>query len=224
MTVKDQILAVVLLGVVLLSIGACYKAYVMDRDYQVLTLTACDPEQQSCFALLCDEESENYNEDLCRQTESGEKRYFSFIRKKAQSIESCDARHEQCSELQCAKNEPGCEMITCDDQALAQYGDESIGCTPEVIMPVETVPKEENVEVVEPAPVVEIPEKESNIPSLDEDSAADAEQKLLDAQEEALLKTPDTTTETPVPVPVETTSPVTPLQESQPEPNHNLPI
>jgi hypothetical protein len=217
MTLKDNILLIVWLGIVVASVGACYKVYVMDRGYEIVSLVECDPTKEACFVLSCDGEDEDYNEDLCRQVDQGA-RYFSFIRKKAKNIESCDARFEQCESLACQEQEEGCEYIQCDAETLEEYGDESMRCTAAVIAP------QEVVEEVAPAPVIETPLQEESVPSVDE--SIEAEQKLLDAQEESLRQ--GTTVAAPAvlpvtPAPVETT-PTAPVEESVSEPNHNLPI
>lgn len=220
---KNQILAVVWLGMVLASIGACYKVYIMDRNYQVLTLTECDPEQQACFTLLCDDASESYNEDLCRQVSLGEKRYFSFVRKVANNIASCDARYEECPSLGCTDNEPGCEVITCNNKTLERYGDESMSCTPEVVVPAEPNPVVESTKteekIDEPAPPTR--EESTFAPSAAEEAAADAEQRRLDAQEESSLRS-NSSVDSPAPTTIDT--PPAPVDESLVEPVNNLPI
>jgi hypothetical protein len=205
MEVKNIILLVLWLGIILVSIGACYKVYVMDRNYSVLSLVECDPTVTSCFALLCDEESENYSEDLCNQIDAGEKRHFSLMRKQAKNIESCDARSKECPDLTCAEREEGCEIITCTDRILVAYGDENMSCTPEVIVPVED--KKEEVPMVKPQEqevTPSLPGKESNLP----------------------IPVPTDTPEELIPAPVITQpeSEPTPAAEDLPEPTHNLPI
>ena len=146
MNVKDTFLVV--LWVIIFSVSAVvtFKVYVLDRDYQFMTLIPCDPTAEVCFVATCDPESETYLEDICLTVEEGTtERYFSYIKKKMKNVEQCDSRDEECAPLVCEENEEGCEVITCDEETLAEYADEGTECA-EIMVPEEEVVEEESSE------------------------------------------------------------------------------
>lgn len=197
MTVKDISLIVLWFVIFGVSTAVSYKVYVLDRDYAFVTLIPCDPETETCFVASCDPESETYLEDICLTIEEGQtERYFSYIKKKMKNVEACDTRDGECAPLVCEENEEGCAVITCTERTLVDYGDGSMGCTPEVIVP---VAPDQTVELIEmskeEAPAEEV------IPVTQPAVEGDAG-----------VLTPD---EPAQPAPVE---------EDLPEPTHNLPI
>jgi len=213
MSVKDTSLIILWLAIVLVSGMACYKVYVMDANYPLVTFAPCDPAQDACFSLVCDEESETYDEYLCQGVAQGEERHSAYIKKSMRSVETCDARHEDCKPLRCESREFGCEYITCDEVSLSQYAYSGVTCEN-----MATIPKKEtSLPEVEDSSVLEDKSiSEPIIPTQSESEAASA------TEEETLPPL------TPTPVEEVPTEPAPaidqPTPEELPEPSHNLPI
>lgn len=205
MSFKDTALIIVWCIIVLASVTACYKVYVVDTNYPLVTFTACDPAEESCFALQCDEESEAYDEYLCQGREAGETTYFAYIKKQKNQIESCDARFEDCEALRCEAQEFGCEYITCNEGTLSEYAYEGVVCD-DVVMSSEV-------------PTTPVEMEESSAPK-------------VEMNPEPVLITPDTTETAPaaneelIPSSAPAEAPVIeqPNEAELPEPTHNLPI
>lgn len=155
MTVKDTLLIVLWVIIFGVSTAVSYKVYVVDREYAFVTLIPCDPETQTCFVATCDPQSEASLEDICLTVEEGAtQRYFSYIKKKMKNVEQCDTRSEECSPLVCEENEEGCEVISCDEDTLAEYAREGTECSEPGI------PEEEATELIPREEIPTAPETE----------------------------------------------------------------
>ncbi len=198
MNVKDTFLVVLWIIIFGVSTAVSFKVYFLDKDYDFVTLVPCDPMTEVCFVATCDPESDTYLEDICLTAEEGQtERYFNYIRKKMKNVDQCDSRDEECAPLVCEENEEGCEIITCNEETLAEYADEGTECS-EIIIPEEETVEEESTEA---APEEEVPS-----------ASPETEVAPAPVVEETIPQT------APEPAPAPTEAPL------DSEPTHNLPI
>ncbi len=212
MSKKEVILGIVWIGAALLSVVMCYKVYVMDKNYEVVTLTSCDPALEVCYVLECDQSTDTYNEDICQTIGDGEVKHFSFIKKKMNHITTCDSREEECPGLRCEKGEEGCQLLVCNDENLREYGDKSMRCTERVALP-------EPPKMPESSKPQELaPPEETTLPV---ESALPVDNLPTDRQ----TIQPAPPVESPIPsTPTENPVPSDQPSVDQAEPSHNLPI
>jgi hypothetical protein len=138
MSIKDISLIFLWFLIVTVSTAVTYRVYVVDKEYQLLTIISCDPSEVDCFV------SGNQKE-----------KHFQYIKKLAKNTIDCDARSETCKPLQCKMGEEKCEIISCNVDTLREYAYDGVSCTDQVV--VKEKPIEVKEETVVPAVKVEPP-------------------------------------------------------------------
>jgi hypothetical protein len=99
---KSKILVWVFVIALIISVGATYYRYVVNRDYIIFAHVECDPKIESCFYTPCE------GIDCPAEIE-----YYKKINKKAFNIELCDSENPECQPLVCQPNEKDCEITNC---------------------------------------------------------------------------------------------------------------
>lgn len=146
--VSNIIFYTVFILLILGSVGFTFWRIVIQKDYQIVSETSCDPVTESCFhydAVVCDE-----GDTACVASDAYD---YKKISKKAASIYACEQTEEKtdCTEeLSCLEDEEDCSYTLCDPENLA----EGEVCA-------ETPVAEEVSEVVESTEITESTEIES---------------------------------------------------------------
>jgi len=103
----NKIFFIILAVLVLASVGITFNKIVVNKDYQIVAETSCNPETEKCFEVTCDPA-----EDVTCPAEIDKRTtYYKEISKKAASIAACEATVEKlgCNgELTCLPNEESC--------------------------------------------------------------------------------------------------------------------
>lgn len=107
----------------ILAVGAYkYKAFVIDRNFDILAHVTCDPQSESCFVADCSPE----DDPECDITP------YKKVLKSAKNIEECGPS-EECPELSCDENEVGCTTTYCSSETI----DEDEICAETIVNPIE---------------------------------------------------------------------------------------
>jgi len=102
---KTKVLFIVLILLLVVSIGATFYRYMIQKDYLIFAHIKCNPRSESCFYLPCTE-----GDSTCDSTAI---EYYKKITKKAFNIEMCNTADEGCNPLVCKNGEKDCEITTC---------------------------------------------------------------------------------------------------------------
>lgn len=202
MKTRNLILALIGFIIASVSIALCFKVYVLDKNFQILTITSCDETSETCFAFVCDSTSEEYPSEMCRETADNDTLFYTYIFKKKSMTPDCDATKGVCEPLVCAPNEEGCERVVCSEETLArEFVPEGAECS--IYIP-PAAPAQVEEEKPEPAPQ---PEPMSDTDPYEGESVPTGEPLPPQSQ----VAPTDTTVTTPQPQP--TTKPDAPLYD-----------
>jgi hypothetical protein len=100
------------------SIVATYVKIVVNKNYQIVAETSCDPATEQCFVWNCDVEidgecSDNPEENIW---------IYKIVNKKAATIAVCEASAEKLGcdgELSCTEGEKDCSYKYCDEESVS---------------------------------------------------------------------------------------------------------
>lgn len=157
---RNLTLLIVWIALMGISLALTFRTYILQEDFKVLAITACDPEKETCFVYHCDSENPDNAVDMCAQVEDKTTLYYTYILKKKSLTPSCDAREENCEPLTCETGEEGCGKVICSDQSLQdEFVPEGAECRIFVPVPAPEPVVETPVEepVIQPAPIEPMP-------------------------------------------------------------------
>ncbi|TAK57490.1 hypothetical protein EPO17_01805 [Patescibacteria group bacterium] len=109
----NRIFYILVILLILASAGVAFVKIFIQKDYQILAKTSCDPQTEKCFVRVCDPESDT----TCPTVEADRTSYYKKISKKAATIALCDATAEKVgcgAELTCTQGEVSCSYTFCD--------------------------------------------------------------------------------------------------------------
>ena len=112
----NMIFYAILVLLILGSVGVTFWRIVIEKDYQVVAETSCDPKSESCFhreAVTCDG-----TDPACEPADASD---YKTISKTASEIYNCEqtALKVGCdTELSCVSNEPKCSYTYCTDSNI----------------------------------------------------------------------------------------------------------
>ena len=101
----------ILILLILGSVGFTYWRIVIQKNYQIIAETTCNPKAETCFhreAVTC-----NGTDPACEPLDASE---YKIINKSASTIFTCEqtAKKLGCdTELSCTQNEPNCSYTLC---------------------------------------------------------------------------------------------------------------
>lgn len=114
------ILALLIIG----SVGATFYKIVVQKNYQIVAETSCDPtsteEAGTCYIYECDP----IEEDDCPLNEAERISYYKIINKSASTIYACEQGEDKegCDEeLTCTEGEENCSYSYCDPENLEEW-------------------------------------------------------------------------------------------------------
>lgn len=106
----SKILAAVFVLALLAAVGWNYSTFFNERDYLVYTEVSCDPETESCFSWVCEEEDEECDDAPYKK-----------ITLTAAYAPLCDIyTDEECPEPSCSPLDTACEVIFCSEETLEE--------------------------------------------------------------------------------------------------------
>jgi len=109
--IGSRIFYTILILVILGSVGFTFWRIVIQKDYQIVAETSCDPKVESCFhreAVTCDS-----TDPSCEPADASD---YKIISKSASTIFACEQTADKfgCGEeLSCVQNEPNCSYTLC---------------------------------------------------------------------------------------------------------------
>jgi hypothetical protein len=116
--IANRIFYSVLIILILGSVVVTFIKIVVNKDYQIVAETSCDPYTESCYVYVCDPDTDKE----CTGSEEERTSYYKIVSKKAANIEICEATVDKlgCTEeLSCIEGEGSCSYILCDPNNLA---------------------------------------------------------------------------------------------------------
>lgn len=100
------------------SISITFVKIVIQKDYQIIAETSCNPESEQCFVYICDP----VEDSTCPIDEAERIYYYKIISKKAANIALCEASTDKIgcdTELSCTSEEIDCSYTYCNPNKLA---------------------------------------------------------------------------------------------------------
>jgi len=100
------------LFLVLIALSGAWKFYqfFIERNYLIYTEVSCDPEDESCFVLECEEGDEECEQEPYKKLEIA-----------AYLVPSCDPyADEECPEPTCESENQDCAVTYCSDDAVVE--------------------------------------------------------------------------------------------------------
>lgn len=117
--IANRIFYTILIVLILGSVGVTFYKIVLQKDYQIVAETSCDPTTEACFhyePTPC--ASDDYD---CLSLPPEEAYDYKLISKNAASIYACEQTEEKLGcdeELTCTENEINCSYTYCDPDNL----------------------------------------------------------------------------------------------------------
>lgn len=115
----NRIFYTILVLLILISVSMTFVKIVIQKDYQIVAETSCNPETEKCFVYTCDPA----DDETCPVEESERVSYYKMVSKKAANIATCEATAEKigCNEeLSCTPDEVSCSYTLCDPDNLKE--------------------------------------------------------------------------------------------------------
>jgi len=116
---QNRIFFSVLVLLIFGSVTATYVRVVVNKNYQIVAETSCDPTLESCFVYTCDP----VDDSECPVNEEERTSYYKMVSKKAANIATCEATTEKIgcdTELSCTQGEEDCSYTLCDVEDLVE--------------------------------------------------------------------------------------------------------
>lgn len=133
------------------SIIVTYVKIVVNKDYQIVAETSCDPATEQCFVWECSVEIDGE----CSEDPEENIWIYKIVNKKASTIVACEATEEKLGcdgELSCTENEEDCSYEYCSEESIS----DGIRCsTDSDILKEEVEPETDNL--IEDLDTLEVP-------------------------------------------------------------------
>jgi hypothetical protein len=116
--IANRIFYIILTLLILISVGVTFNKIVIQKDYQIVAETSCDPAIEKCFVYTCDPADDS----TCPVEESERTSYYKMVSKKAANIALCETTVDKVgcdTELNCTPDEEFCSYTFCDPDNLA---------------------------------------------------------------------------------------------------------
>jgi hypothetical protein len=120
--IANRIFYIILSLLILGSVGVTFWRIVIEKDYQIVAETSCDPVIEACYHYEPEPcATDNYE---CLSLPPEEAYDYKMVSKKAASIYACEQTEEKtgCNdELSCLEGEADCSYTYCDPAALEEW-------------------------------------------------------------------------------------------------------
>jgi hypothetical protein len=143
-SLKNAIFYTIFFLLLIGSIVVTYVKIVVNKNYQIVAETSCDPVNEKCFVWECDIEIDGECSDVAEENVF----IYKIINKKASSIALCEASDEKlgCNEeLTCTEGEENCSYEYCNEESLT----DGIRCSDESDVQQEQVLDESNPDALQ---------------------------------------------------------------------------